>query len=149
MAMNLFHVCKTVSWFDDEQGNPACVASVMTDITERKLAEEALRQRRDEFQMIYDNMLEGCVITDIETKRFMRVNVQCARCSDIRRKSCFRCRSRIFTERVKVPMPWQESKPEPRETFRSSGMFLSCERMEVSFTPISSAIHSPMVDADA
>ena len=59
---------------NDEQGNPACVASVITDITGRKLAEEALRQGRDEFQMIYDNMLEGCVITDIETKRFMRVN---------------------------------------------------------------------------
>ena len=58
----------------DEQGNPAHIAGVLTDITERKQTEDALRQSRDELQMVYNEMLEGCVITDIESKRFVRVN---------------------------------------------------------------------------
>jgi PAS domain S-box-containing protein len=53
---------------------PASPATVTTDVAERKLAEEALRQSRDELQMIYDEMVEGCIITDIETKRFVRAN---------------------------------------------------------------------------
>ena len=40
----------------------------------RKQAEEALRQSHDELQTIYNGMIEGLLITDIETKRFVRVN---------------------------------------------------------------------------
>ena len=35
---------------------------------------EHLRQSNDELQTIYDGMIEGLLITDIETKRFVRVN---------------------------------------------------------------------------
>ena len=42
--------------------------------SKQQLAEEALRQSRDELQMIYNEMVEGCIITDIETKRFVRAN---------------------------------------------------------------------------
>ena len=35
---------------------------------------EHLRQSHDELQTIYDGMIEGLLITDIETKRFVRVN---------------------------------------------------------------------------
>ncbi len=37
-------------------------------------ADEALRQSLEQLQTIYDSMLEGLLITDIETKRFLRVN---------------------------------------------------------------------------
>ena len=42
----------------------------------RQVAElnEHLRQSHDELQTIYDGMIEGLLITDIETKRFVRVN---------------------------------------------------------------------------
>ena len=58
----------------NEQGKPAYLATVITDITERKQAEEALHQSRDELQTIYDEMVDGCLITDIETKRLVRAN---------------------------------------------------------------------------
>ncbi len=45
-----------------------------TDISGRKKAEEALRQNHDQLQTVYEGMIEGLLITDIETKRFLRVN---------------------------------------------------------------------------
>ena len=58
----------------DESGKPVRIAVVITDITEKKRAEEALRQSHDQLQAIYDGMVEGLLITDIDTKRLVRVN---------------------------------------------------------------------------
>ena len=58
----------------DESGNPFRIAVVISDITERKQAEEGLRQSHDELRAIYDGIVEGLLITDIETKRIRRVN---------------------------------------------------------------------------
>lgn len=61
-------------WKQAEQDNPFRLASVVTDISDREAAEEALRESSDQLETIYDSMVEGLVITDIETKRFLRVN---------------------------------------------------------------------------
>ena len=47
---------------------------MISDITERKQAEEALRQSHDELRAIYDGMLDGLLIIDIETQQFVRAN---------------------------------------------------------------------------
>jgi PAS domain S-box-containing protein len=65
----------------DEQGKPACIATVMADITERKRAEEALRQSRDELQVIYDSVVDGIIIVDAETVKLVRANAACSRMS--------------------------------------------------------------------
>ena len=44
------------------------------DITERIRAEMALQQSHDQLQAIYDGTLDGLLVTDIETKRFVRTN---------------------------------------------------------------------------
>jgi PAS domain S-box-containing protein len=49
------------------------------DITKRKKAEEELRQSRDELQAIYDGMIDGLLVADTETKRFVRTNAATSR----------------------------------------------------------------------
>jgi PAS domain S-box-containing protein len=47
---------------------------VITDITELKRIEEALRQSYDELRTIYECMVDGLLIADIETKGFVKAN---------------------------------------------------------------------------
>jgi PAS domain S-box-containing protein len=54
-------------------GRP-CIIGFFRDITKRKVAQEALRQNHDQLRTIYDGIVEGLIITDIETKRIRRVN---------------------------------------------------------------------------
>ncbi len=44
------------------------------EIEERKQVQEALRRSHDEFQAIYDNMVDGLLIGDCATGRFLRTN---------------------------------------------------------------------------
>ncbi len=61
-------------------GNPLvfrgrqCIAAFFRDITERKHAQAALRQNRDELQAIYDQIMDGIIIADAERLNPVRVN---------------------------------------------------------------------------
>jgi PAS domain S-box-containing protein len=63
----------------NENGEPSHFAVVVTDITQRKRAEGALRQSHAELQAIYDGMRDGLLIADLETKRFVRTNAAICR----------------------------------------------------------------------
>jgi PAS domain S-box-containing protein len=63
----------------DRQGSPLRFAVVITDMTERKQAEATLRQSHDELRAIYDGMVDGMLVVDIETKRFFTANAAMAR----------------------------------------------------------------------
>ena len=58
----------------DTSGKPVGIMSVLRDITERKRAEEALRQNRDELQAIYDQIVDGIVIADLEEIKAVRMS---------------------------------------------------------------------------
>jgi PAS domain S-box-containing protein len=58
----------------DEQGNPKQVIGTWRNITERKQAEEALRESKEELQTIYNGMVDGVLIAVIETRRFIHAN---------------------------------------------------------------------------
>ncbi len=62
-----------------ESGEPSHFAVVITDITERKRAEETLRQSHAELQAIYDRMRDGLLIAEVESKRFVRTNAAMCR----------------------------------------------------------------------
>ncbi len=55
-------------------GLPTGFVAIVRDVTERKRAEEALRQSHGELRAIYEGMTDGLLIADIETTRFFRAN---------------------------------------------------------------------------
>ena len=60
----------------DNTGAVAGINVVVHEITEIKQAEALLRQSRDKIEAIHNGMLDGLLITDAETRRFVRVNPQ-------------------------------------------------------------------------
>ena len=58
----------------DEHGALLCTAAVITDITELRRAEDALRQSYEELRTIHECMVDGLLIADIETKGFVKTN---------------------------------------------------------------------------
>jgi len=59
----------------DAENNYIGIRGLSRDITERKRAEESLREAHGELQAIYDGMVDGVLVADIETNRFVRANV--------------------------------------------------------------------------
>ncbi len=60
--------------FKDESGKPLRMIGVNIDITDRKRAEESLRQNYDELRAIYGEILDGIIVVDFETTRLVRAN---------------------------------------------------------------------------
>ncbi len=61
----------------DAQGNPKTLVAVMRDITERKRAEETLKEREENFRMLIENSLDISVIMNADqTIRYVSPSVE-------------------------------------------------------------------------
>ncbi len=69
----------------DEQDKPLCLANVITDITERKHAEEDLRDNEEKYRLIAETAVEGIYRVD-ESGEFVFVNEAYARILGYERK---------------------------------------------------------------
>jgi PAS domain S-box-containing protein len=63
----------------DEQGRPEAIEGIVTDVTERKQAEEKLRDAQERYQLIVENANEGIAI--IHDGYFVFVNPKCTEIS--------------------------------------------------------------------
>ncbi|MEN6498631.1 MAG: PAS domain S-box protein [Thermoguttaceae bacterium] len=63
----------------DQQDRPVAFEGYVEDVTEQKRVEEALRQTNGELQAIYDGMVDGLLLADAETRRFVRANAAISR----------------------------------------------------------------------
>jgi PAS domain S-box-containing protein len=55
----------------DEQGGPERLSGIAQDITDRKQAEEALRESEDKFKYVFDHAVSGISITQITGKMYV------------------------------------------------------------------------------
>ncbi len=62
----------------DEAGNLRGYRGVDKDITERKRAEEALRESERKFRAIFDSASDGMFLFDLETRKFSLCNAACS-----------------------------------------------------------------------
>jgi PAS domain S-box-containing protein len=58
----------------DIQGKPIGIVGVNREITERKKAEEILKESEEKFRAIFEGGADGILIADIKTKRFIMTN---------------------------------------------------------------------------
>jgi PAS domain S-box-containing protein len=58
----------------DEKGKPVLMTGTISDVTERKITEHALRQSEERFRAVFEQAAVGVGTIDIDTDRFLEVN---------------------------------------------------------------------------
>jgi PAS domain S-box-containing protein len=58
----------------DASGNPVGFVGIVRDITVRRKAEDELRESEERFRAIFDNSVDGILVTDLETKSLYTCN---------------------------------------------------------------------------
>ena len=71
-ARRIIHSVASIT--NDEDGKPATLVGVIQDITERKLAEEALQQSEIHFRSFFEQAAVGVVVTDAKSGKLLKVN---------------------------------------------------------------------------
>jgi PAS domain S-box-containing protein len=68
---SLFDVQLSACAVTDESGSPVCMMASFMDITERKKAEEALRESENKYRAVVDNAIEGIVVVQDGMLKFV------------------------------------------------------------------------------
>ncbi len=64
----------TAKRFFDPQGQEVGMVGLITDITRRKQAEDAVRQSEAKFRSVFDQAIDGIMIAEVESKRLIEAN---------------------------------------------------------------------------
>ncbi len=73
-AGEMFDVELYAAALRDSSGNPVAWVNVSRDITERKRAEEALRESEERYRTLFESSIDGVVVIDAETQNIALAN---------------------------------------------------------------------------
>ncbi len=76
---SIFDVQLSSSVVRDEAGRPICRSCSYVDITERKQAEEAMRQSEENYRALFDSAVIGTIVLDAETMKVLIANQAAAK----------------------------------------------------------------------
>lgn len=93
--------------FLDDAGQPLRMIGVNIDITERKRAEESLRQNYDELRAIYDEIVDGIVVVDLQTTRVIRANAAYCRMLGYTQEQAFSLTPEQIHPPEALPRVWE------------------------------------------
>ncbi|MGA2624838.1 MAG: PAS domain S-box protein [Bacteroidota bacterium] len=74
-----FPISLSTTIIRSEGAQPIGLIGIATDITERKRAEEALKESEAKFQAFFDNASDGMFVVDLKARKFFMCNATCAK----------------------------------------------------------------------
>lgn len=118
----------------DAAGTPADLVAIVRDISQRKAAEEALRQSHQELQAIYDGPPDGLVIVDIHSLKHVRTNAKMCEMLGYAEEEVPRDPARIHPPETSRAF-WRSSMRRPKATCPWPRISRLCARTAASFLP--------------
>ncbi|MDP6778174.1 MAG: PAS domain S-box protein, partial [Candidatus Latescibacteria bacterium] len=104
----------------DAEGNPVEFIGSWVDITDRKEAEEALREGEERYRQVFTTVPDAVMLFDAETRQFLDVNDSCEKLYD-------------YTRREMLDMQITDITAEPEETEKSLTRTLDGDLSRIPF----------------
>jgi PAS domain S-box-containing protein len=106
----------------DEMGNVTAVVGITRDITERKRAENALKESEEKFRAIFENAGEGIIVADAKTKKFTFANPAIYRILGYKEKELLKLKVNDIHPKKDLPRVMEQFKKQLQKKILSANL---------------------------
>jgi PAS domain S-box-containing protein len=96
-----FDVELSASLVKDENANPVCLMASFIDITERRRAEDALRESEEKYRQLVSTTTDSVMLFDAETRNILDVNKACEKLYGYSREEFLNLRQKDITAELR------------------------------------------------
>lgn len=104
----------------DAEENVVGILCTVEDISDRIQAEQELRESKGQLQAIYDGMVDGLLITDRETKKFLRANAAICNMLGYSESELLSMSVKDIHPPDQLDVIWEKLREKEKETIRHS-----------------------------